>query len=413
MAPQSRLPDRTRENSLTFKVMGSIVVAGIFLVSLLTVKISLHPKVVGKGKQGPNSRSSTEKVRNKTRDMAVVNASAMVTRHVKNLPSRFSSVIGQTSTEKVRNKTRDMTVVNASAMVTRHVKNLPSRFSFVIRQTNTTAPSMALVFKTRVVDKCRLQRISALSRITQTMDIDVWVLYDADGKMVRQLHDLTKTNRRVFIAKTPSLDLKRYPPFYESERRDLTWPFINWLKQSKYLFAWYVEDDFVFTGDWHDYFFPAEREAGDADLVSENHVQGSTWPLTWSCRIKGQKCLKNNRIVQTKLALHRMSRRMATMMLHLRAQRQLKGRDEALLAAVCDQWAGCTRSKLYSPGGVYTTGHWGPFVGDTSAAVYTLRGLASYKHKSKQRFNFSEFLTNANVPKGRLYHPVACEAEHR
>ena len=267
MAPQSRLPDRTRENSLTFKVMGSIVVAGIFLVSLLTVKISLHPKVVGKGKQGPNSRSSTEKVRNKTRDMAAVNASAMVTRHVKNLPSRFSSVIGQTSTEKVRNKTRDMTVVNASAMVTRHVKNLPSRFSLVIRQTNTTAPSMALVFKTRVVDKCHLQRISALSRITQTMDIDVWVLCDADGKMIRQLHDLTKTNRRVFVAKTPSFDLKRYPPFYESERRDLTWPFINWLNQSKYLFAWYVEDDFVFTGDWHDYFFPNEREAGDNRIL--------------------------------------------------------------------------------------------------------------------------------------------------
>ena len=100
-------------------------------------------------------------------------------------------------------------------------------------------------------------------------DIDVWVLCDADGKMMRQLHDLTKTNRRVFIAKTPSLDLKRYPPFYESERRDLTWPFINWLKQSKYLFAWYVEDDFVFTGDWHDYFFPNEREAGENRRVIE------------------------------------------------------------------------------------------------------------------------------------------------
>ena len=259
-----------------------------------------------------------------------------------------------------------------------------------------------------------MQRLLALSQITQTLNVDVWVLLDEPMKqeVAKQVSDLAASNERVFVAKTPSIDLARYPPFFESERKDLIWPFINWLHQSKYDFAWYVEDDFVFTGNWSSYFDSAEQEAGRADLVAKYGNTNAQWAWSESCELRGRKCLQNNHIVQTKLALHRMSRRFATRMLHLRALGQLQGRDEALVALICDEWVECTRSPLYFQGGVYTPGHWGPFQSNFSARPYTLRGLASF-NEARRTFDFSKYSTNAGVPRDRLYHPVKCEAERQ
>jgi len=250
--------------------------------------------------------------------------------------------------------------------------------------------------------------------MSQMLNVDVWVLHDESmgHEVAKQVNDLAASNGRVFVAKTPLIDLDRYPPFQESERKDLIWPFINWLNQSKYAFAWYVEDDFVFTGDWSSYFGAAEQEAGRADLVAKYRETNAWWSLAESCKLRGRKCLQNNHIVQTQLALHRMSRRFAARMLHLRALRQLQGRDEALVAVICDEWVECARSPLYFQGGVYQPGHWGPFQSNFSARPYTLRGLASFNAVTS-KFDFSKYSTNADVPRDRLYHPVKCEAERQ
>ena len=282
--------------------------------------------------------------------------------------------------------------------------------------TNTIAHegARAVVLKTRFLCECRVQRLLALSQVSQMLNVDVWVLHDESmgHEVAKQVNDLAASNGRIFVAKTPSIDLDRYPPFFESERKDLIWPFINWLNQSNYDFAWYVEDDFVFTGDWSSYFGPAEQEAGRADLVAKYRNTNAQWAWSGSCKLRRQNCLQNNRIVQSKLALHRMSRRFAARMLHLRALRQLQGRDEALVALICDEWVECTRSPLYFQGGVYQPGHWGPFQSNSSARPYTLRGLAAFDEVTST-FNFAKYSTNADVPRDRLYHPVKCEAERQ
>jgi len=282
-----------------------------------------------------------------------------------------------------------------------------------VTNTTTDEGGCAVVFKTRFLCECRLQRVLALSQISQ-LKFDVWILHDEPmgQEIAKQVNDLAASNGRVFVAMTSLIDLDRYPPFPHSERKDLIWPFVNWLHQSKYAFAWYVEDDFVFTGDWSSYFGPAEQKAGRADLVAQYRNTDASWVWSGSCELRGRKCIENNHIIQTKLALNRMSRRFAARMLHLRALRQLKGRDEALVALICDEWVECTRSPLYFRDGVYQPGHWGPFQSNSYSRSYTLRGLASFNSKTK-RFNFSEYPTNADVPRDSLYHPVKCEAERQ
>ena len=53
----------------------------------------------------------------------------------------------------------------------------------------------------------------------------------------------------------------------------------------------------------------------------------------------------------TAFALFRMSKRLASEWLGLRAHRQLHGHDEALVAAVCEASAQCQRTQMHFPGG--------------------------------------------------------------
>ena len=95
-------------------------------------------------------------------------------------------------------------------------------------QTNTITDEggRAVVLKTRFLCECRVQRLLALSQMSQMLNVDVWVLHDESmgHEVAKQVNDLAASNGRIFVAKTPSIDLDRYPPFFESERKDLAEP---------------------------------------------------------------------------------------------------------------------------------------------------------------------------------------------
>jgi hypothetical protein len=275
-----------------------------------------------------------------------------------------------------------------------------------------TPRSKAIVFKTRALDACRLQRFESLARVSETMPLDVWVLQDQDmeSDVAVDFALVASRYRRVFSSKTPTLDPKQYPDMPLGQGKEQKWSFALWLNQSKYESAWYVEDDFVFTGEWHTFFRPAELKAESSDLVMQWTVVDSTWYHAKSCEVRAQKCLQNDAMVKSRLALFRMSHHFASEWLSLRARRLVKGYDEALVATVCDRIERCRRSEMHFPGGVYVMGRWGIFKAANADSIYKLRVLASFDRESNQ-VNYSKFRTNADVPRDQIFHPVKCEAE--
>ena len=289
------------------------------------------------------------------------------------------------------------------------VKGLPA---VMLRRSSSGESRRAVVLKVRAVDACRLARFEAMSRLAKAMPMDVWILSDdvMQPEAASGFAAIASKNPRAFFARTPSVDTTRYPAFKGSEGKEQKWPFALWLNQSKYEFAWYVEDDMVFTGEWHTFFGPAEDKAESADLVMDWLQQDKTWYHAQGCRLRGKPCLEGNSMLQSRLALFRMSRRLASEWLNLRAQRQLEGYDEATLGTVCDKWPACRRSRVHNPGGVYRLGHFGVFKAKNTNPVYTLRVVASYSNETRM-VNFSRFPTDADVPRNQLFHPVKCEAE--
>jgi hypothetical protein len=106
----------------------------------------------------------------------------------------------------------------------------------------------AVVFKTRALDACRLKRFASMARLGEALPIDVWVLTDESlhGDVAQRFSEIASHNPRVFAGTTPSLDLARYPEFPGSGGKMRKWSFALWLNESRYDFAWCLEDDVVF-----------------------------------------------------------------------------------------------------------------------------------------------------------------------
>ena len=133
----------------------------------------------------------------------------------------------------------------------------------------------AVVFKVQAVDACRLARFEAMARLVKTIPMDVWILSDdaMQPEAASGFAAIASRNPRALFARTPAIDSTRHPAFtgHQGKRKiDLKMQqFAAWLNESKYEFAWYVEDDMVFTVEWQTFFGPAEDEAGSTDLVMQ------------------------------------------------------------------------------------------------------------------------------------------------
>lgn len=71
--------------------------------------------------------------------------------------------------------------------------------------------------------------------------------------------------------------------------------FMQWLADSKHEFAWYVEEDVVFTGHWQELF----DLRGDHDLIA--HITKPTRRWQKRCQMPGKKsCFTNGILFKTK-----------------------------------------------------------------------------------------------------------------
>ena len=291
----------------------------------------------------------------------------------------------------------------------------------------------AVVFKTmQVTDKCKVARFLSLVELTVSLNMDVWLLHDAGASVAEAVTDVAALNAKVFIQPTPTLDPNIYRPDGHHAGQSKS-PFALWLSHSNYSHAWYLEDDFVYTGNWTSFFSKASEQAQKADLVAKSRSQGSKWLLAASCQFFKKPCLRDNHLVQTLLALFRMSRRFAVHWLKLRAAGDVRGHCEAIVAPICDKMVWCVKSvcepcvmsDMFNPGGVYDVGGWGLWRADESSPwrktspAYTLTGLAALQKtkvgpaKSEVwTIDFSKYKTNDEVPRNHLFHPCKCEAEN-
>ena len=175
---------------------------------------------------------------------------------------------------------------------------------------STTTPKIAVVFKTiDVVDECRRQRVLRLAELTRATRMHVWVLYDGDASSLAPLQ-----------AQFPNVFGSKVAQSKDGQSGRTNAAFVRWLASSTYNFAWYIEDDVEFTGSWTTFFKPAEEKAGPADVVATFVNESQKWWWARECSVFGRNCFlhdageqsSNRIIVQTYMAIFRMSRRFAS-----------------------------------------------------------------------------------------------------
>ena len=193
------------------------------------------------------------------------------------------------------------------------------------------------------------------------------------------------------------------------------WPFKYWLASAPYEHAWYIEDDVVFTGPWVNFFKPATVAAAGADIVAKTGtIKRSAWnygnPLYNNAAL-----LQGDTLRKMYGCIFRMSQRTAGALVQMATM--LTGHEEALHLPLCERkisWCRWT-NLLTPPNSVVELGGWGPWSSyvPVTDKNYALSTVASYKWIYAQRtwgLNYSQYQSNADVPRNALYHPVKCEA---
>ena len=114
-------------------------------------------------------------------------------------------------------------------------------------------------------------------------------------------------------------------------------------------------------------------------------------------------------VEKVSLTLFRSSRRFAIKLVN--EESVLSGHNEALFAGLCiHHWKWCKIHPLMLPQGSIMTlsGHHLWLHGYGSA--FTLRGIASFDLK-RNSLDMNMYLSNEEIPRNRMYHPVKCEEE--
>ena len=117
----------------------------------------------------------------------------------------------------------------------------------------SSSSSQAVVFVTRELDTCRAERVRAILNST-SREFDIIVLHDKTSPPALGL--LPDSPRLIVTAQPDRPDGEGWASFGLNSHGILTpsgtskQAFLLWLVDSKYDFAWHVEDDVVYTGRW-------------------------------------------------------------------------------------------------------------------------------------------------------------------
>ena len=271
----------------------------------------------------------------------------------------------------------------------------------VPRRDNRTAVVVTVPY----VDECDAVR---LQHLVDTSGMDVWVLHGHDALRSVQPEWVEESER--LLASIPGLyswpQVERQLENFDSKVSGSTKS--SYLKflihhQGTYDFAWHVESDVFFTGQWKQVLGNGNdngNDYGTADLIyakqwPKNEGNDTNW---WTkvgngtCVVDGESCLD---ILpwQTYWMVIRTSWRLAHDMVRSLEDGQVTGHHEAVLASFCTKRGFSTRQippKLFGQ-----TFHCGTSV--------------PYKDRQAER-RLNTLSRNAPPEPEKLYHPVKCEA---
>ena len=188
--------------------------------------------------------------------------------------------------------------------------------------------------------------------------------------------------------------------------------FARWLADSPFDFAWHVEEDVVFTGDWNRIL--SLRAAADADAgVGEDDTARDDEPADLVARIRkvdnqwrkrcqmpgGTGCVDDDGYVRkTFWPVVGMSRRLARAIMNSLADPDgVNGHQEPITYAFCRRQEWCKARSV--PGrflDFFELGHWGRF---------------PLKNKGHPVFTAAGLTFGQNLRLNKIYHPLKCEAD--
>lgn len=188
--------------------------------------------------------------------------------------------------------------------------------------------------------------------------------------------------------------------------------FARWLADSPFDFAWHVEEDVVFSGDWQQILHlraaanavtgvgedDTARDDERADLVAKIRKVDNQWQKR--CRMPGgEGCVDDDGYVRkTFWPVVGMSRRLArAMMDSLSDPDGVNGHQEPIAYAFCRRQEWCAARSipdLFLE--FFELGHWGRF---------------PLKKKAHPTFTAAGLTFGQNLRPNRIYHPLKCEAD--
>lgn len=258
-------------------------------------------------------------------------------------------------------------------------------------------------------ESCRMKRFQHLVEAAFSLNWDAWFLYDKGSFLSEDLQILVESSSYAFacaLYPVPTHWALGDIPVAQSK-----WSVIVWMSMSDYRHLWYLEEDVVFTGKWERFFRKLTDHAGSADFVAETRTLDSSWYWSWAT-IDENPVLQSGKIEQAYLPFFRISHRFADHVVQFAERGRIKGHDEAILPGLCQNWSLCEMKPPFNPGGYFTLGGWGLWLGNTTDPAFSLKGLASLNPKSANlKLRPEMFKTDSDVPRSRLYHPAKCEAE--
>ena len=279
--------------------------------------------------------------------------------------------------------------------------------------------SAAIALMVTMMDACRWNRVFHILDTTAALhpsatSFDVVVLHDAQTMVQASRH-----HDRLFVAPQPPPP-KAWASFSQRLDGSMTssgvskGAFLRWLLASPYEFAWHLEDDVVYTGDWGRLLSLLSPSFKDlVNCQTEVHVSSNVgwlqkFPVRTCMTGEHMPCSLDHRlggvIAKTRWPLLGISKRLAREITRsLEASGGARGHHEALTSTVCKLNDWCLSDSFPS----------------ALIGRYGLRGFGRFQRRyfeSQTRAldengileSWSSLGVQGILQKNRLYHPVKC-----
>lgn len=171
--------------------------------------------------------------------------------------------------------------------------------------------------------------------------------------------------------------------------------FMHWLTQSNETFAWHMEDDVLYNGNWSNLLTNIAQTHTDLASCQTTFNSNANWvrgSIASTCRIKQKQCKLP--IVKTRWMLLGMSKRYAVKLVSEFSKNYIQGHHEVITGTYCNHISWCQSTQF--PNGCL--GSW------------TTRGAYSSSERSENAVSTAErnAESGGEIEPNKLYHPAKC-----